>query len=81
MPQKKAKETPTKKILIDSWFWNAVSVISDESYDEEFTGDDIFEKCGKRHSVFSDINKILDCAGIEEKGKKYVEQELDMLNM
>ena len=47
-----------------------VSVISYKIYDEGFTGDDIFEKCGKRHPVLSDINKILDCAGIEEKGKK-----------
>ena len=46
------------------------SVISDKVYVERFTGDDIFEKCGKRHPVLSDINKILDCAGIEEKGKR-----------
>ena len=43
--------------------------------------DDIFEKYGKRHPVLSDINRISDCAGIEEKGKKDEEQELDMSNM
>ena len=37
-----------------------VSVISDNIYDEGFTGDDIFEKCGKRHPVLSDINKMSD---------------------
>ena len=58
-----------------------VSVIFYKIYDEWFTDDDIFEKCGKRHPLFSDINKISDCAGIEEKGKKYEEQELDMSNM
>ena len=57
------------------------SVISDNSYDEVFTDDDIFEKCGKRHPVSPDINKILDCAGIEEKGKNDEEQELDMSNI
>ena len=43
--------------------------------------DDIFEKYGKRHPVFSDINRISDCAGIEEKGKKDEEQESNMSNM
>ena len=57
------------------------SVISDNSYDEVFTEDDILKKCGKRHPVSPDINKILYCAGIEEKGKKDEEQELDMSNM
>ena len=47
-----------------------VSVISDNIYDDGFTGDDIFEKCGKRHPVLSDINKISGFAGIEEKGKR-----------
>ena len=36
---------------------------------------------GIQYPVLSDINKITDCAGIEEKGKKYKEQELDMSNM
>ena len=44
-----------------------LSVICDKIYDEVFTDDDIFE-CGKRHPVLSDINKILNCAGNEEKG-------------
>ena len=44
-----------------------LSVICDMIYDEGFTDDDIFE-CGNRRPVLSDINKILDCAGIEEKG-------------
>ena len=66
-PQQKLKETHPKKILIDCCFWDVVSVISDESYDEGFTGDDIFEKCERKHLVFSDINKISDYAGIEEK--------------
>ena len=66
--------------MIDCWFWNAVSVIYDEINDEGFTDDDIFE-CGKMHPVLSDINKILDCAGIEQKGKNYEEQEFDMSNM
>ena len=43
--------------------------------------DDIFEKCGKRHPVFSDINKISDYAGIEENGKKDEEQDFDMSNV
>ena len=43
--------------------------------------DNMFEICGKRHPVLSYINKISDCAGIEEKGKKDEEQELDMPNM
>ena len=46
------------------------SVISDKSYNEGFTEDDIFEKCGKRHPVLPDINRISDCAGIEENSKK-----------
>ena len=29
-----------------------------------------FKQCGKRNPVLSDINKISDCAGIGEKGKK-----------
>ena len=66
-PQQKLKETHPKQILIDCCFWDVVSVISDESYDEGFTGDDIFERYGKRHPVLSDINKISDYAGIEEK--------------
>ena len=41
----------------------------------------IFFKCGKSHPVLSYINKISDCADIEEKGKKYDEQELDISNM
>ena len=58
-----------------------VSVISDKIYDEGFMGDDIFEKCGRRHPVLSDINKISECASIEENGKKYEEQEFDMSNV
>ena len=64
-PQQKVKDTPCKQILVDCCFWNVVSVIFDESFDEGITDDDIFEKCGKRHPVLSYINKILDCAGIE----------------
>ena len=33
------------------------------------------------HPVLSDINNISDCAGIEDKGKRDEEQELDMSNM
>ena len=65
LPQQKLKDTPPKLILIYCCFYNMVSVISDKIYDEGFTDDDIFEKCGKRHPLFSDINKISDCAGIE----------------
>ena len=79
--QQKVKETSPNQILIYYCYWNVYSVISDNSYDEVFTEDDIFEKCGKRHPVSPNINKILDCAGIEEKGKMYEEQYLDMSNM
>ena len=81
LPQQKLKETPKKQILIDCCFYNAVSVISDNIYDEGFADDDISEKYGKRHPVLSYINKISDCTGIEEKGNKDEEQELDMSNM
>ena len=80
-PQQKLKETPPKQILIDCCFQNAVSVISDNIYDEGFTDDDIFERYGKRHPVLSDINKISDYAGIEENGKKDEEQDFDMSNV
>ena len=70
LPQQKVKETPSKQILIDCCFQITVSVISDNVYDEGFTDDDVFEKCGKRHPVLSDINKISDFADIEDKGKK-----------
>ena len=33
------------------------------------------------HPVSPDINKVLDYAGIEDQGKNYEEQELDMSNM
>ena len=46
------------------------SVIYDNSYDEVFIDDGIFEKCRKKHPVSPDINNILNCAGIEEKEKK-----------
>ena len=80
-PQQKVKETPPKQILIDCCFQNTVPVISDKIYDEGFTDNDIFEKFGKMHPVLSEINKIPDFAGIEEKGKKDKVQELDMSNM
>ena len=79
--QQKLKETPPQQILIDCYYWNVDSVISDKSYDWLFTEDDIFEKCGKRTPVSRDINKISDCASIEEKSKKDEEQDLDMSNM
>ena len=47
-----------------------VSVVSDDSYDEVFTEDDIFEQFGKSHPLLTDAHKITGCAGIEEKGKK-----------
>ena len=39
------------------------------------------EKYEKRHPVLLDINNTKDCEGIEEKGKKDEEQELDISNM
>ena len=53
LPKQKLKETPTKQVLIDCFFWNVFSVISDGSYYERLTDDDIFEICGKRHTVSS----------------------------
>ena len=58
LPQQKIKETPPKQILIYCCFYNMVSVIFDNIYDEGFTDDDIFEKFGRRHPVLSDINRI-----------------------
>ena len=68
--QKKVKETTPKQNLIYCSFYNAVSSIYDNIYDEGFTDDGIFERCGNRHPVLSNINKISGCAGIEYKGKK-----------
>ena len=36
---------------------------------------------GIQYPVLSYINNISDCAGIEEKGKKDEEQELDISNI
>ena len=68
-------------MLIYCCYWNVDSVISDKSYDWVFTQDVIFEKCGKRTPVFPDINKIPDCAGIEEKSTNDEKKDLDMSNM
>ena len=81
LTQQKVKENLPKQMFIDCFYWNVDSVISDKSYDWLFTEDDIFEKCGKRTPVSRDINKISDCASIEEKSKKDEEQDLDMSNM
>ena len=68
-------------MLIDCCYWNVDSVISDKSYDQLFIEDDIFEKCCKSNPVSSNINKISDYAGIEEKSKNNEEQDLDISNM
>ena len=57
------------------------SVISDKNYDELIIEYDIFEKCGKRHPVLSDTNKILDYIFIGDKVRKDEEQEFDMSNI
>ena len=43
LTQQKEKDTPQKQIMIDFCYWNMVSVMSDDSYDEGFMEDDIFE--------------------------------------
>ena len=43
----KIKGDPPKQILIDCCYWDVDSVISDKSYNEGFTEDDIFENVGR----------------------------------
>ena len=68
-PHQNVKEIHPKITLVYCCYWDVVSPMSGESYDEGLQESDFDSNFGKRHLLLIYINNKFECSGFEKKGE------------